>query len=149
MGKMVLNGGSTERDLEFKKSEVTHLRLVLAWMRCQYMLDEDMQHGFADAAKFLVDVGEMTEEQARQQLARKADEIRQVPKYVRHGVKMLTKMLREHEKRGNVVDAEVVSNRLECAPLALPPNVKVSDLPHAQDDSETNSAASCGRCARP
>lgn len=28
-------------------------------------------------------------------------------------------------------------------------NVKVSDLPHAQDDSKTNSAASCGRCARP
>lgn len=29
------------------------------------------------------------------------------------------------------------------------PNVKVSDLPHAQDADTTNSAASCGRCARP
>jgi len=122
MGQMILSGGDTEKDLAFKKSEVTHIRLVLAWMRCQYMLDEDMQHGFADAAKFLVDVGEMTEEQARQQLARKVDEIRQVPKYVRHGVKMLTKMLREHDKRGDVVDAEVV----ECEPLALPSNVELT-----------------------
>lgn len=122
MGKLVLNGGSAERNLEFKKSEVTHLRLVLAWMRCEYMLDEDMQNGFSESMKLCVDNGMVTEEKARTMLARKAGEIRYVPQYVHHGVKMLTKMLREHDKLGDMVDGEVIGNRLERKPLALPPN---------------------------
>ena len=108
MGKLILHGGNIEKDLELKNSEVTHMRLVLAWMRCEYMLDEDMQAGYVSAAKELVEHGFTSEEEARTMLARKAEEIRHIPKYVRHGVKMLTKMLREHEKRSGVVDGEVI-----------------------------------------
>lgn len=107
-GQLILSGGSTERDVVFKKSEVTHLRLILAWMRCEYMLDEDIQHGFSSSVKWMLENGHITEEQARTSLARKADEIRRVPLYVRQGVKMLTRMLREHEKRGDIVDSSCV-----------------------------------------
>jgi len=112
MSQLILSGGSTEKDLQVKKSEVNHLRLLLAWMRCEYMLDEHMQAGYAEGAKMLLDAGCITEDQARTHLARQADEIRRVPLYVRQGVKMLTRMIHEHEKCGDVVDGEVLKNRL-------------------------------------
>lgn len=119
-GKLILSGGSTEKDLEFRKSEVNHLRLMLAWMRCEYMLDEDSQAGFADAARMCVEHGLTSEDEARKLLARKAEEIRHVPQYVRQAHKMLSKMLREHEKRGDVVDVEAATNRLTQEPAKLP-----------------------------
>lgn len=119
-GKLILSGGSTEKDLEFRKSEVNHLRLMLAWMRCEYMLDEDSQSGFADAARMCVEHGITTEDDARKLLARKAEEIRHVPQYVRQAHKMLSKMLRAHEKRGDVVDVEAATNRLTQEPAKLP-----------------------------
>lgn len=64
--------------------------------------------------------GITTEDEARKLLARKADEIRHVPQYVRQAHKMLTKMLREHEKRGDVVDVGAATNRLTTAPAKLP-----------------------------
>jgi len=113
MGKLVLSGGSTEKDLEFKRSEVNHMRLVLAWLRCEYMLDEDMQRGYASTAKELFDAGFTTEEEATTMLARKAEEIRHVPKYVRHGVKMLTKMLRDHDRLADAMDGEIIGDKCE------------------------------------
>lgn len=110
---MKLNGGDAENDLEFKRSEVNHLRLVLAWMRTEYMLDEDVQKGFAESAVKMVELGFSTEEKSKKILADQAAKIRHVPNYVRQGVKMLTKMLREHEKRGDVTDGEVMKNRLD------------------------------------
>ena len=90
---------------QFTDAEVTHMRKLLAWMRCEYMLDEDMQRGALSAVKELMDAGEITPEQAEHQIARRADQIKQVPKYVRQAVKMLTKAVREHDGvKGAVVD---------------------------------------------
>lgn len=108
MGKLILHGGNIENDLELKNSEVTHMRLVLAWMRCEYMLDEHMQAGYAQGTKDCVEGGYITEDQGREHLAHQEEKIKNVPKYVRHGVKMLTKMLREHEKRSGIVDGEII-----------------------------------------
>ena len=38
---------------------------------------------------------------------------------------------------------------IERARAEVGANAEVSTQPHAQDTDETNSAASCGRCARP
>lgn len=112
-GKLMLSGGDTEKDLEFRKSEVEHLRRLLAWMRTEYMLDEHMQAGYVEGLRSSLEKGFATDEQAKE-IALQADaRIKQVPQYVQQGIKMLTKMLREHDKRGDTVDAEVVGNRLE------------------------------------
>lgn len=119
-GKLVLNGGSAEKDLEFRKSEVEHLRRLLAWMRVEYMLDEHMQAGFADGLRKSMDAGFASEDRAREMAIERAAKIEHVPQYVRHGIKMLTKMLQEHDKRGDTVDVEVTGGRIESKPLALP-----------------------------
>ena len=111
-GQLILSGGDTEKDLQFKKSEVNHMRLLLGWMRCEYMLDEHMQAGYIKGAKSMVDIGAITEDQGMHHLAKQADEIRRVPLYVRQAVKMLSNMINEHDKNGNTVDGEVIGNRL-------------------------------------
>ena len=115
MPQMILHG-EHEKDIQVKKSEVNHLRLLLAWMRCEYMLDEDMQKGYAKGATEMVRLGFSTEESAREILVSKAAEIRHVPIYVRQAVKMLTAMIREHDKAGDTVDAQRIPNRLESMP---------------------------------
>ncbi|MYM92573.1 hypothetical protein [Duganella vulcania] len=89
----------------FTDAEVTHMRKLLAWMRTEYCLDEDMQRGALGAVKTLLDAGQITQEQAEQQVAKRADQVRQVPQYVRQAVKMLTKAVREYDGvKGAVVD---------------------------------------------
>lgn len=78
-------------------AEVTHMRKLLAWMRTEYCLDEDMQRGALGAVKSLLDAGDITPEQAEQQVSKRADQITQVPQYVRQAVKMLTKTVREYD----------------------------------------------------
>lgn len=76
-------------------AEITHLRQLLAWMRCEYCLDEDMQRGALGAVKSLMNAGYINDHQAQQLLANRAELINKVPKYVRQSVKMLTKKVRE------------------------------------------------------
>lgn len=59
----------------FTDAEVTHMRKMLAWMRCEYMLDEDMQRGALGAVRTLLDAGEITQEQAEHQISKRADQI--------------------------------------------------------------------------
>lgn len=92
--------------LQLTEAEVKHLRLVLAWVRLEYMLDEDMQRGSLEAIKTLMDGGLISQEQAENQVAKRAEQIKQVPKYVRHGIKMLTKAVRQHDgHKGEIVVA--------------------------------------------
>lgn len=119
-GKLILSGGDAEKDLEFRKSEVEHLRRLLAWMRVEYMLDEHMQAGFADGLRESMAAGFASEDRAREMAIERAAKIEQVPQYVRQGIRMLMKMLHEHDKRGNTVDGEVAGNQIESKPLALP-----------------------------
>ena len=91
--------------MKLTDAEVKHLRQTLAWMRCEYMLDEDMQRGALSAVKTLMDSGDISRADAERAVAERADQIKQVPKYVRQAVKMLTKALREHDGvKGDIVD---------------------------------------------
>ncbi len=86
-------------------AEIKHLRQFLAWARVEYCLDEDMQRGALGAVKTLLDAGDITQGQAEHELTKRADQIKQVPKYVQQAIKMLTKAVREFDGvKGDVLD---------------------------------------------
>lgn len=117
---LILSGGDVEKDLQMKRSEINHLRLLLGWMRCQYMLDENMQRGFLEAAKWCADNGVATEERSMALVRQQAEKIDHVPKYVRQAVKMLSKAVHDHEKNGDMVDGEPAMRILPTAPPPTP-----------------------------
>jgi len=93
--------------LQLTESEVTHLRKTLAWMRCEYCLDEDMQRGCLSAVKKMLDNGDISQDRAEDAVIKRAEQINQVPKYIRHAIKMLTKAVRQHDsEKGEIVDGE-------------------------------------------
>lgn len=102
--KMTLTGGENTPALPMTEAQVNHLRRLLAWMRCEYMLDEDMQRGYGMGLAQCLEHGFTTPERAGQIIQEKADQINRVPAYVRQGVKMLTKALREHDKQSGIVE---------------------------------------------
>lgn len=107
---MKLEGDENVPSVDLKESEVNHLRQLLAWMRCEYMLDEHMQRGYLRGASECVRYGFTTPERAGEIVQEAADQINHVPKYVRQAVKMLTKALREHEMRSKVIDGTAQSS---------------------------------------
>ena len=104
MNEMILTGDANVPDMPLTEAQVNHLRRLLAWMRTEYCLDENMQAGCFDAVQWLVASGHSTPEQGQEQLAHRAAQINRVPAYLRQGVKMLTKALRDHEALAGVVD---------------------------------------------
>lgn len=103
---MTLTGDLNVPDMPMTDAQVNHLRRLLAWMRCEWMLDPDMQRGMMNALETMHASGDISDEYATAEVARRAEQINQVPAYVRQAVKMLTKALRDHERRAGVVDAE-------------------------------------------
>ena len=101
---MVLSGDDNVPAMPLKDSEVNHLRLMLAWMRVEYMLDENMQSGYVQGLNLCVEHGLTTPEVASEMLEAKADEIKQCPAYVQQAVKMLTKALAKHDKQSKIID---------------------------------------------
>jgi hypothetical protein len=89
---------------QLTNAEVTHLRKLLAWMRVEYHLDEDMQRGGLRAVRDLHETGLISNEQAVDAINRQAERIQQVPLYVRQAVKMLTKTIREFDGAKDVVN---------------------------------------------
>ena len=102
---MELTGDINTPALPMTEAEVNHLRRLLAWMRCEWMLDEDMQRGYMQGCSESVAIGFATPEQAGAALTEAAKRINQCPAYVRQAVKMLTKALREHERQSGTVEA--------------------------------------------
>jgi len=100
-----LTGDDNTPAMPMTEAQVNHLRRVLAWLRCEYMLDEDMQRGYLQGAAASVAHCFATPERAGQIIQEKAERINRVPAYVRQGVKMLTKALRDHEKQSGIVEA--------------------------------------------
>ena len=87
---LILTGDANVPDLPMSDAQVNHMRRLLAWIRLEYMLDEDMQRGFLSGAAAAVQHGIATPEQAGDLLAERAAKIGHVPTYVRQAVKMLT-----------------------------------------------------------
>lgn len=104
MNKLTLTGDNNTPAMPMTEAQVNHLRRLLAWMRCEWMLDEDMQRGYLSGAEACVRVGAATPEQAGAIVSEKAAQINQCPAYVRQAVKMLTKALRDHEKQAGIVE---------------------------------------------
>lgn len=102
--QMLLTGDVNVPAMPMTEAQVNHLRRLLAWMRVEYTLDEDMQRGYLLGASESVARGFASEEQARQIVAEKAAHINQVPAYVRQAVKVLTKALRDHERGAGIVE---------------------------------------------
>lgn len=103
---MKLIGDTNTPEMPMSESEVNHLRRLLSWMRCEWMLDPDGQRGYVESARWMVEAGYSTPEQVGEMMTETARKINQCPAYVRQAVKMLTKALREHERRSGVVDAD-------------------------------------------
>jgi hypothetical protein len=107
---MNLTGDTNTPALPMTDAEVNHLRRLLAWMRCEWTLDEDMQRGYMLGAAATVAHGMQTPEQAGVRLVERAEQINKaVPLYVRQAVKMLTKALRDHERKAGIVDSAAVT----------------------------------------
>lgn len=100
---MILTGDNNTPAMPMTEAQVNHLRRLLAWMRCEWMLDEDMQRGYLSGAASCVSHGFATPEEASAIVAQKAEQINRCPAYVRQAVKMLTKALSEHEKHSGIV----------------------------------------------
>lgn len=99
-----LTGDENTPSMPMTEAEVNHLRRLLAWMRCEWTLDEDMQRGYLLGSAKCVAHGFATPEQAGALLTEKAAQINRCPAYVRQAVKMLTKALRDHERSAGIVD---------------------------------------------
>lgn len=110
-GDLVLTGDENTPAMPVTEAEVNHLRRLLAWMRCEWMLDEDMQGGYVSGAAACVQIGAATPEQAGAVLMERAEKIEQVPAYVRQAVKMLTKALRDHEKERGIFDSQAAQTQ--------------------------------------
>lgn len=101
---MTLTGDGNVPAMPMTDAQVNHLRRLLAWMRCEYMLDEDMRRGYLQGLQMCAARGLADDERANELLAEKAEQINRVPIYVRQAVKMLTKALREHDKTSGIVE---------------------------------------------
>lgn len=109
---MELTGDKNTPALPMTEAEVNHLRRLLAWMRCEWILDDDMQRGCVSGAQAAVQYGATTPELAGAVLNQAAQRINQCPAYVRHAVKMLTKALRDHERKAGIVEEREPPNAL-------------------------------------
>ena len=101
---MTLTGDTNVPDMPLTDAQVNHLRRLLAWMRCEWMLDPDMQRGMLSAVDSLGAMGAITPEQATAAVAKRSDQINRCPGYVRQAVKMLTQALRQHDQRSGVIE---------------------------------------------
>ena len=104
LNKLTLTGDENIPAMPVTTSEVNHLRRLLAWLRCEYMLDEHMQHGYISGLSESVQKGISSSDKAEQLLQEKANLINQVPAYVRQAHKMLTKAVERHDKNSGVVN---------------------------------------------
>lgn len=104
--QMMLTGDDNTPAMPMTEAQANHLRRLLAWMRCEYTLDDDMQRGYLMGAEECVRRGFSTPDAASAIIQEKADQINRVPAYVRQGVKMLTKALRDHERQSGILEQQ-------------------------------------------
>lgn len=101
---LILSGDNNNAPMPMTDAQVNHLRRLLAWMRTEYTLDEDMQRGYLMGLSESMRHGLADSEKANSMLQQKAEEINRVPAYIRQAVKMLTKAVRDHDKNTGVIE---------------------------------------------
>lgn len=113
MSQLTLSGDANTPAMPMTEAEVNHLRRLLAWMRCEWSLDPDMQRGCLQAAEDMVRLGLASEEKASTVVQHRAEVINRCPAYVRQAVKMLTKALRDHERAAGIIESDVRDPSIE------------------------------------
>lgn len=86
--------------MKLSKAEVNHLRLLLAWMRCSegvFQSPEEIKATWRDLNEHGIVPSDNAE--TRERLMKSYNLSADVPKYIRHALKMLTAALREHEEK--------------------------------------------------
>lgn len=93
--------------MKLTKAEVNHLRLLLGWMRCSqgvFQSPEEIRETWKDLNAH--GIAPSDDRDSRERLMQSYNLSADVPKYIRHALKMLTQALREHESHvGEIVDA--------------------------------------------
>ena len=103
MDEMVLTGDNNTPAMPMTEAQVNHLRRLLAWMRCE--MGQEPQEMVVMANAIAAKIGPLPDpEGARLRLQEGYDRAASYPAYVRHGVKMLAKALRDHEKQSGIVE---------------------------------------------
>lgn len=111
--------------LTLNEAEVNHLRRLLAWAQSEFFLDENAHKGAANALEKLLEQGAIDEERAQREVAQRAQQMRQVPAYVRQGIRMLSKTVQTHDgKRGPVVDVPARKQGAIPGPSNAPPSAQ-------------------------
>lgn len=97
--------------MNLSKSDVEHLRRLLGWMRCDYGVFQSPEE-IRETWKDLADHGVIPDAHngSRERLMQHYNLSADVPKYIRHGLKMLTAALREHDEKmatGAIVEGHI------------------------------------------
>jgi len=103
--KLILTGDENNAAMPMTDAEVNHLRRMLAWMRLEYNLSEEGQRGMMTGLHMAVEAGASVE-RAQAVLDDQVERIQRVPAYIRHGIKMLTKAVHDHDAKTRVINHE-------------------------------------------
>lgn len=103
--KLTLTGDENNAEMPMTDAEVNHLRRLLAWLQLAYNLSEEGQRGMITGLHMAVEAGASID-RAQAVLDEEVRRIQRVPTYIRHGVKMLTKAVRDHDAKTRVINHE-------------------------------------------
>lgn len=108
---LILSGDENNVAMPMTDAEVNHLRRLLAWIRLEHSLGEEMMLGYLEGAQKAVECDSTCLPKAQQIIDERVAKIASVPAYIRQAVKMLTKAIRDHDAATRMVDAPAPEGR--------------------------------------
>lgn len=104
MAQLVLLGDKNNVAMPMTDAEVNHLRRLLAWIRLEYGLDDNVLKGTIAGAHKAVEHDPTLRAKGQEVVDETVAKIASVPAYIRQAVKMLTKAVRDHDAETRVVE---------------------------------------------
>lgn len=104
--KLILSGDDNNSAMPMTDAEFNHLRLLLAWIRLEYSLDDAATVGLLQGAQMAVESDPTLYGRAQIVVDEHVAKVQSVPAYIRQAVKMLTKAVKDHEAKTRVVNHE-------------------------------------------
>ena len=101
--QLILSGDENNVAMPMTDAEVNHLRRLLAWIRLEHSLGEEMMRGFLEGAEMSVRADPSCHAKAQQAVDERVAKVASVPAYIRQAVKMLTKAVRDHDAKTRVI----------------------------------------------
>ncbi len=101
---LALAGDENNESQELSTANVNHLRRLVAWLECEYMLNEHSQQGMITGLHMAVAAG-VEVERAQTVLDQEVARITHVPAYVRQAVRMLRKAVQDHDAKTGVIQS--------------------------------------------